>query len=1061
MLWSGTLTVLFLVNGLLPALPTGPGAQMVLFVRAQILAAAVLLALPTVKSFTRGRPIRWWVTVACAMFFARAVLWLTTNLVLVHTTVNGEARFGSLEALTFLAPVAVVASYVAITAARMPPNASRSALIGATAAGSAGLTAAFLIPPGHIAELAKAFWAVPLMAALYAFGKLRIRAADARVARQHCLRDALTEIGNAACLTTDRVAILKLAETMAREQVGDHTLVGSMSPRTGGQFSATFDSATALPRDDLTNDFLDDLCRIVSVAAERMRLADNLREEALTDPLTRLPNRRALEIQLSNAFVRAGQAGTSLALLYCDIDDFKRENDKYGHAWGDELLLRIGGRLRGILGPGTFLARFGGDDFVVLIEDAHSLEDLVELARSIHVGLDLPGADRIPPLLSVGVALCAPEDGSDPDLLLREADAAMLEGRRSGLGVVVFDNVLRAQMVVEQDLGREIDAALLYDEFELHYQPIVDAKSLGIVGVEALIRWPHGDGMRMPGQWIPFAEKSGVIIPVGRWVVAAARSCVERLGLPVAVNVAARQLADPRFIDHLREDWGDNDWHLLTLEITESDLLEDLSDVIDSLTAVRALGARISIDDFGTGYSSFSRLASLPVDVLKIDQAFVRDLDTPGGVAVVRAILSLARAYGLDVVAEGVERIEQLEVLAELGVPNLQGYLLGRPSLSVPQCVDLSPSRSAQDVGAAGPEDAPSTGPMSFPPAAERRGRSLPEADAAFDFALTRLGDRLDHPLKGRHVEVHDRVSEQRDQAGEQRDQAGEERDQAGEERDQVGEQRDQVGEQRDQVGEQRDQAAEKRDEAAEERDRSAVLEEALLSTQSVEDALKLAALARVDAASDRRLSALDRRAAAGERNLADLDRDSAMADRGAAAGERSHADIDRDNAMADRGASAKERDVASLDALTSVYRRGAGLVELGREIARARGTKRPFALAFVDVDRLKGINDTFGHAAGDQMLLDVANTLRAQLRNYDLIFRYGGDEFVCGLAGLNLADASRRMSLVNVALADSSERGSVTVGVAELQADDSLESLVARADAALYAERDQLRTTS
>ena len=152
-----------------------------------------------------------------------------------------------------------------------------------------------------------------------------------------------------------------------------------------------------------------------------------------------------------------------------------------------------------------------------------SLDELVELARSIHVGLDLPGADRIPPLLSVGVAVCAPEEGADPDLLLREADAAMFEGRRSGLGVVVFDDALRAQMVAEQNLGREIDAALLHDEFELHYQPIVDARTLGIVGVEALIRWPHCDGMRMPAQWIPFAEKTGVIIPVGRWVVVAAR----------------------------------------------------------------------------------------------------------------------------------------------------------------------------------------------------------------------------------------------------------------------------------------------------------------------------------------------------------------------------------------------------------------------------------------------------------------------------------------------------------------------------------------------------------
>ncbi|MEO8518563.1 MAG: EAL domain-containing protein, partial [Dermatophilaceae bacterium] len=780
MLWSGVLTMLFLVNGLLPALPDGLGAQVVLFARAQILAAAVLLALPAVKAFTGGRPIRWWVTVAGSMFAGRAVLWITTDAVVVHAGMDGQWRFGSWSALTFLAPVAVVALYVALRAARMRDKAARAALAWATVAGGAGLTVAFVIPQGHIAELVKGVWTLPLVAALYAMGKLRIRAANARVARQQALRDALNEIGRTACLTTDLPAMLGQAETVAREQVGDHTLVGSVGPRSGEPFSTSFDSATGLPRDDLTSDFLDDLCRIVSVAAERMHLTDDLRAEALTDPLTRLPNRMALELQLAKAFARATSQGTDLAVLYCDIDDFKRENDKHGHAWGDELLLRIAARIREILGGGPFLARFGGDDFVVLVENAESPDVLVELARSIHVGLDLPGADRIPPLLSVGVAVFAPEQGADPDLLLRQGETAMLEGRRSGLGVVVFDDALRAQMVADQNLVREIDAALLYDEFELHYQPIVDAKTLGIVGVEALIRWPQVDGMRMPAQWIPFAEKTGVIIPVGRWVVGAARQCVERLGLPVAVNVAARQLADPRFIDHLREDWGDNDWHLLTLEITESDLLEDLSDVIDSLTAVRELGARISIDDFGTGYSSFSRLATLPVDVLKIDQAFVRDLDTPGGVAVVRAIVSLARAYGLDVVAEGVERMDQLEVLAELGVANLQGYLLGRPALAVPERVDLSAAGTDGEAPAQGARTAAGEEPV--PPESQseehsdRRGGSLPPGYAAFDSAITSLGESLDHPPAGPHLEAHDQVSERRDQAGEQRDQAGEQR---------------------------------------------------------------------------------------------------------------------------------------------------------------------------------------------------------------------------------------------------------------------------------------------
>jgi diguanylate cyclase len=695
MLWSAALTMLFFVNALLATLTSGAGAESIHFIRALILQLAVLLALPVTKSFTRGREVRWWVVGAGAMFVGRAVLWLTTDLVWVHGAMNGIPQNGRYLGATFLAPLIVVAWYVAISTTRLPATRTRLALQLASAFTLAGLYSAYLVPPGPVSDLLKGVWALPLLAALHAMGQQRLRSADQRADRQRLMRDALTEIRYAAWLTTDPLEILKLAEATAREQVGDETLVAAMAPGSRGQFSATFDSATENPKDDAARGFLDDLSAVVSVAAERLRLADNLRDEALTDYLTRLPNRKALELHLKLALVRADQLGTRLALLYCDVDEFKRENDQHGHAWGDELLHRIAGHLQKSMSKDTFVARVGGDEFVVVIEDAGSREDLVELATGIRSGLDLPGTLRVPPLLSVGIAVWEREEDTDPDLLLREADAAMFEAKRTSVGVVVFDEALRAQMVAEQNLGLEIDAALRYGDFELHYQPIVNARTLEIVSLEALIRWPDGDGMRMPAQWIPFAEKSGQIVPIGRWVVVTARAAAESFRLPVAVNVAARQLAEPGFVENLRDDWGEDDWALLTLEITESDLLEDLSHAIESLTAVRALGARISIDDFGTGHSSFARLANLPVDVLKIDQAFVRDLDSPGGVAIVQAIVALAEAYGLDIIAEGVERIEQLEVLIDLGVPKLQGYLLGRPSQSVPARVDLSTARLA------------------------------------------------------------------------------------------------------------------------------------------------------------------------------------------------------------------------------------------------------------------------------------------------------------------------------------------------------------------------------
>jgi GGDEF domain-containing protein len=284
-------------------------------------------------------------------------------------------------------------------------------------------------------------------------------------------------------------------------------------------------------------------------------------------------------------------------------------------------------------------------------------------------------------------------------------------------------------------------------------------------------------------------------------------------------------------------------------------------------------------------------------------------------------------------------------------------------------------------------------------------------------------------------------VADLRDQAADLRDQAGEQRDEAGEQRDQAGEQRDQAADLRDEAADRRDQAADLRDQAAEE-------PEGWRGAGITTDPMSRLARFRREAASDRRKASHDRRAAALERAQAELDRNTALADRGTGSSERAQAELDRGTALADRGASARERAYASIDSLTGVYRRGAGFAELEREMARAKRTNQPLVLAFVDVDRLKAINDSRGHAAGDRMLLEVADTLKAKLRSYDLIMRYGGDEFVCAISGLDM--------LVEAALAQAPEHGSVTVGLAELQADASPEDLVARADAALYRARQQ-----
>lgn len=300
--------------------------------------------------------------------------------------------------------------------------------------------------------------------------------------------------------------------------------------------------------------------------------------------------------------------------------------------------------------------------------------------------------------------------------------------------------------------------------------------------------------------------------------------------------------------------------------------------------------------------------------------------------------------------------------------------------------------------------------------------------------------------------------AEQRDEAAQQRDQVAHQRDEAGDQRDQAAKHRDEAADQRDAADDQRDQVAEQRDEAAEVRDHAAEQSEDQASPRITADVLNRSARARRDAASDRSRASQDRGAGASKRTQAELDRHTALADRDAGASERTQAELDRNTALIDREASAKERKDLSVDGLTGTYLRGAGFVEIERAIASARQTGQPLVLAFVDVDRLKAINDTRGHAAGDRFLLEVADTLRANLRSSDLIVRYGGDEFICAIASLNMTDATKWFARVNAALADAPEGGSVSVGLAELQTDDSLEDLIARADSSLYRERQQER---
>ena len=621
MLWSVFLTILFLVNGLVTALPSHSGAGVALFLRAQVLAATVLVSLPVVKSSTRGQPIRWYVLVAGAMFVGRSVLWLTTDLVSAHTTLNGIPQNGRLLGPSFLLPLIVVAWYVAASTTRLPPTRARTGLRLASSLSLAGLLVAYLLPPGPAAELLKGAWALPLVAALHVMGQRRIGAADQRVARQHRLRDALTEIGNAASVTSDQSAILKLAETTAREQVGDATLIGSIHPGAYGPCSATFESAAVLPKDDLADAFLIDVSRIVSVAAERMRLADDLRQEALTDYLTRLPNRKALELHLKQALVRAEQNGIRLALLYCDVDEFKRENDQHGHAWGDELLQRIASHLQASLSRGTFVARVGGDEFVVVIEDAGSSEDLVKVARSLRNGLDLQSEQT-------GSRRCCPwgwPSGPATTALTRICCCARQMRRCSRANAARSASWCSTTRCAPGWSPSRTWGARSMPPWSTMSSSCTTSRSwtqepLGSsvwrrssAGLTAMAYGCRRSGFPSPRRPVRSSRS------VGGW---SWQRAPQRGASTCPSPSTSRPASSPSpGSSSTCARTGATTTGTCSRSRSPSDLLEDVSHAIESLTAVRALGARISIDDFGTGYSSFARLANLPVDVLKIDQA--------------------------------------------------------------------------------------------------------------------------------------------------------------------------------------------------------------------------------------------------------------------------------------------------------------------------------------------------------------------------------------------------------------------------------------------------------
>ena len=424
----------------------------------------------------------------------------------------------------------------------------------------------------------------------------------------------------------------------------------------------------------------------VAAEIERTRLADALAHQATHDPLTGLANRPALADAVSS--VVASQPGRPLHLLFIDVDRFKVVNDSLGHAAGDRLLVAIARRLESFVRPGDVVARIGGDEFVISLVDvdaagAEQVADRVLGALRVPVEVD---GHRLFVTASIGVA--AASEGIDVDSLLRDADIALYRAKGAGRDQVAwFDEAARDESIRRLRLEVELRQAIDGDELVLHYQPSYDLRSGLVAGAEALIRWQHPtDGLVPPGAFIPVAEDSGLIGPMGEWALfEAARESRRRLDagtpLTVWVNVSARQLARPGFSDVVRSCLSTVGLpaSLLGVEVTES-VLADVASSTAELAALRSFSVRVAIDDFGTGYSSLTRLREFPVDVLKIDRSFVADLATgEDAQAVVAAIVELAHAIGAVTVAEGVETAEQLAVLRAMGCDSACGFHLARP----------------------------------------------------------------------------------------------------------------------------------------------------------------------------------------------------------------------------------------------------------------------------------------------------------------------------------------------------------------------------------------------
>jgi diguanylate cyclase (GGDEF)-like protein/PAS domain S-box-containing protein len=434
---------------------------------------------------------------------------------------------------------------------------------------------------------------------------------------------------------------------------------------------------------------------------ERKELEEQLRHRAFFDALTGLGNRSLFRDELERAVARVRRYHTGLAVCFIDLDGFKLVNDTLGHDAGDRLLVEVARRIRAVLRSSDVVARMGGDEFAVLLEQGEDVRSPAIVAGRILAALQTPieiDGSLTRTSASIGVDVTGGRTAATAEELLRNADLAMYRAKTRGKNKVeMYEPRLRDAALSRVRLEKELREGIDADELILHYQPIVSIPSGVITGVEALVRWHHPErGLVPPSDFIPVAEESGLIVDLGRWALRRACRDIAGLGadglnIPVAVNVATRQLLQPGLLQAVRAAIATSGLSAdrLVIEITEGALLDDSRSTASLLAQLRDQGIGLAIDDFGTGYSSLSRLRSFPVDKLKIDRSFIQEIQRANDRApIVAAIMAMAHSLGLTAVAEGVETVDQLAALHQHGCEEIQGFLLSRP-LRLEQLADI------------------------------------------------------------------------------------------------------------------------------------------------------------------------------------------------------------------------------------------------------------------------------------------------------------------------------------------------------------------------------------